>query len=81
MFDHRYDQLNDGWERGGKSGPPGYEKTYDPPIGYKGYALNLKEFDYDKNEPWIGMDNSSNHLRIFFYDLLFLISMNQFINF
>ena len=67
MFDHRYDQLNDGWERGGKRGPPGYEKAYDPPIGYKGYALNLKEFGYDENEPWIGMDNSEGEWYIAYH--------------
>ena len=57
MFDHNYDQLNDGWGRNQKRGPPGYLMDYDPPIGYKGYALKVAGQYDNGNDTWLGMDN------------------------
>jgi hypothetical protein len=39
MFDLEYDNYKK-WGRNKTRGPPGYEKTYYPPLGwYDGYAL------------------------------------------
>ena len=56
MFDPQYDNYEN-WGKNQTRGPPGYEKPYDPPIGWYGYALKVKG-KYDKDDIWLGMNNS-----------------------
>ncbi len=57
MFDNIGDQLNDGWERNGKRGPPNYLMDYIPPIGYKGYGLKVKGLYDNGDDTWLGYTN------------------------
>ena len=57
MFDHNYDDLNDGWGRNEKRGPPDYLMDYDPPIGYKGYGLKVSGKYDSGNDTWLGYTN------------------------
>ena len=47
---------SDGWGIGEKRG----NKPYDPPIGWTGIGLNVKDRFDDGNNDWIGMCNSKN---------------------
>ena len=57
MFDNIGDQLNDGWERNGKRGPPNYLMDYIPPIGYKWYGLKVKGLYDNGDDTWLGYTN------------------------
>ena len=57
MFDHNYDRLNDDWGINEKRGPPGYLMDYDPPLGYKGYGLQVSKKYDNGDDTWLGYEN------------------------
>ena len=59
IFDSRWNRTN-GWGINEKRGPPGYEKDYDPPIGYMGFGLNVKDRYDNGNNDWLDYHNNKN---------------------
>ena len=56
IFDCRGNR-SDNWGIGEKRGPPGFKKDYDPPIGYNGYGLNVKDRYDNGNNNWLSFLN------------------------
>lgn len=67
MFDHEFDQLNDGYEKDGKRGPPNYLMDYDPPFGYKGYGLKVSGKYDNGDDTWLGYTNQEGEWYIAYH--------------
>ena len=66
IFDSRWNRTN-GWGINEKRGPPGYEKDYDPPIGYMGFGLNVKDRYDNGNNDWLDYHNNKNEWYIAYH--------------
>lgn len=56
LFDCRGNR-DTGWGIGEKRGPPGFTIDYDPPLGYHGYGLNVKDRYDNGNNDWLHFCN------------------------
>ena len=79
LLDSRGDIEND-WDTGRKSGPPGYLKDYFPPIGWTGIGLKVLDLYDNKDNRWLGNSNQDGEWYIAYHGIKAINIISSIIN-